>query len=151
MSRVSSTKIPPVFLRPGFALVVLVQCIVYCYISLPKKKSIGHTLQGRYSLIPTSSASVEILYLTFAPTFFCATLHAPWIWPLQCDLSCCCGSRKLHQSMYIHIQGSFLQWFFCNQWFPLTITALSSVFSVVHIVIWYSLAWEWYCFFQISY
>ena len=70
MSRVSSTKIPPVFLRPGFALVVLVQCIVYCYISLPKKKSIGHTLQGRYSLIPTSSASVEILYLTFAPTFF---------------------------------------------------------------------------------
>ena len=45
----------------------------------------------------------RFLYLTFELTLFRATLHVSWRCPLQCELSCSHGPRKMYQSTYTHL------------------------------------------------
>ena len=64
---------------------------------------ISHKFYIRYSLTPTSSASVEIFLLNLCTDAFCVTLHVPWRWPLNCDFSCHHGPCNLNQSTCTHL------------------------------------------------
>ena len=96
MSIIPSIWVYSIFLHIHCAFIVLIYNIVLNLVSLVFQNIINHILYGKYSLVPASSASVEILVLNF-----CLDDNSPLVWLLI--LGCTSYAASLHVYTYFKL------------------------------------------------